>query len=392
MKIKNMLLKKIIFFINIFVVFQVLGFKVNTKIAYGYEGTEIVYFFSPTCGSCVDVSNYLNDLQKEVNNIKVNKYNIFDQENKELLLDYCLAYQTTEEKSGVVPIVFVGDKYLFGEEEIVNNLRELLEDDKVDETLSKEYVLDNYKSKGISKSLNFVQVSLSALLNGLNPCSFTMFMILLMLLSNKSKTILKVGLSFCFGKILAFLLIGSVLYNLLGNLNNSIIIIITKIVIIIIYFVLVILNINDIIMIRRNKQENLKAQLPSKFRKFNHKVINYYTKRFTGRPFEVISGVILGMVIASNEFLCTGQIYLSTIVSEIQSNSIKHENMIIYLLLYSIICTLPLILVVLFLYKGKKAFEISLFFTNNIIYIKMLYVVFFTIFTIYMIMDFLKYY
>ena len=87
---------------------------------------------------------------------------------------------------------------------------------------------------------------------------------------------------------------------------------------------------------------------------------------------------MVGMIIGSTEFLCSGQIYLSSIVTIIQSESIMFSKAIIYLGIYSAVCILPMILIVLLIDFGKKTFEISKIFVNKIMYIKLSYIVLFT--------------
>ena len=83
---------------------------------------DIYYFFSSTCSSCKKTSNYLEEIKGKYNNINIKKYNIYDENNKKYLYSYCKEYNVNKEDIGLVPIVFVRDKYILDYGNIENNI------------------------------------------------------------------------------------------------------------------------------------------------------------------------------------------------------------------------------------------------------------------------------
>lgn len=143
-----------------------------------------------------------------------------------------------------------------------------------------------------------------------------------------------------------------------------------------------IVNIHDFIVIKKNKMGKIKAQLPTSVKKVNHKIIKKFIDKFMDSPICVIITIFTGMIIASTEFLCSGQLYLSTIVAVIQNNADGFIIALGYLTLYSVICTVPLIVVLVLLSKGIKEFEVSLFIINHLAIIKIMYAIVFILMAI----------
>jgi cytochrome c biogenesis protein CcdA len=349
---------------------------------------EILYFYSPTCSSCAKVSEYLESVEEKYNNIEIRRYNIYDSDNKTYLMSYCKAYSVAGDEAGLVPIIFVRDRFLIDEDKIINQLEKIILDTGAGETNILDFRQSDYKiNDALNNPLSFIEVSAAALVNGLNPCSFSMIMFLIILIGNKSKSILRIGISFCIGKMLAFILIGSICYQFMKLLSNVYIINIVNVLFVIIFLLLAGLNIYDFIMIKLNKFGKIKVQLPTKFRKVNHTIIRKFIGNFIDSKFVLPFSALLGMIIASTEFLCSGQLYLSTIVTIIQADSSQITKTMILLIEYSIVYTIPLLLVVIVMAKGMREIELSTLVTNNLYRIKLVYAVMFLLMAIIMIIN-----
>ncbi|WP_066717088.1 hypothetical protein [Clostridium sp. Marseille-P299] len=231
--------------------------NVSEAASNGIEKT-IIYFYSPTCSSCIDVKNYFKGLNDDINIIS---YDITENNNKALLNSYCEYYKVAEGKFGVVPIVFVSEGYLFGREEIEEKLIDILENKySINTPLLKE---GNYNHDiKTFESINAVTIVIAGIVNGLNPCSLSMLIFLLSLSSSKKEKIVKVGISFILGKFIGFLLLGVVFFNMLNSINFMLISVITKYIIVIFCLLFIILNIYDYIVIKKNKYEKIKLKLP----------------------------------------------------------------------------------------------------------------------------------
>jgi hypothetical protein len=69
----------------------------------------------------------------------------------------------------------------------------------------------------------------------------------------------------------------------------------------------------------------------------------------------------LGLAVSAGEFLCTGQIYLATILYLLRANPGGRPLALAALLCYTLAASLPPALLVLFCYKGKQALALSEF-------------------------------
>lgn len=313
------------------------------------------------------------------------KYNIYDDNNKKYLEAYCKEYNVDKDKVGLVPMIFIRDKYILDYDNIEKKLENYI-CNRTSSTKKLDYntVIKNFESKKIS-SISIIQVIMAALINGINPCSISMILFLLILLNNKSKALLKMGLGFCMGKVLVSFLIGTVLYRFFRYMSSFYIINIVNVIFTVLFIVLFVINMYDYIVVKQGKYGKIKAQLPTKFRKINHNVIKNTIEKFIDSKWIILICIILGGIVSCTEFLCAGQLYLSTIVTVINSNSGGVMQAIMYLLVYCIMCVMPLVVIVLIMAKGVKEIEVSTFFTEHIDKIKLIYACTFFIMAIYMI-------
>lgn len=354
------------------------------------ETLDIYYFYSSTCSSCEKTSKYIKKLESRYDFINVRKLNIYDKKNEELLNAYCKEYRVEKEEVGLVPIIFVRDKYLLEYKNIKNELEKYICSKTSIPTRNIRYkeVVKNDEIEGW-KSINFIKVILAALINGINPCSISMLLFLLILLNNKSKSMLKMGLSFCIGKVVSSFLIGTILYKILKYLSSYVIIDIVNIIFICLFIFLASVNIYDYIVVKHHEYGKIKAQLPTGFRKFNHSITKNTINKFLKSKWILLACMVLGAIVAFTEFLCSGQIYLSTIVAIIHTDAGNTVQGLIYLLLYCVVCILPLVFIIFLMSKGIKEIEVSTFFTEHLDLIKLLYAVVFLAVAIYMIVQML---
>lgn len=349
---------------------------------------DIYYFYSNTCSNCEKTSKYIKRLEDKYDNINIKKYNIYDKKNENYLYAYNKAYGVKKEEYGLVPIVFVKDKYLLEYKNIMNGLEKYIcsKTNIPTKNISYKEAEKNDEIEGW-KSINFIKVILAALVNGINPCSISMLLFLLILLNNKSKSLLKMGLCFCVGKVVSSFLIGTILFKLLKYLSSYVIVDIVNVVFICLFIFLAFVNIYDYVVVKHHEYGKIKAQLPTGFRKFNHSITRNTINKFLKSKWILLACMVLGAIVAFTEFLCSGQIYLSTIVAIIHTNAGNTVQGLIYLLLYCVVCILPLVFIIFLMSKGIKEIEVSTFFTEHLDLIKLLYAAVFLAVAIYMIVQ-----
>ncbi len=170
--------------------------------------SKIDFFYSQSCPHCAKEKAFLNDLEKEHSEVKINKLLIT--ENVELLKKKYREYKVPQKEWGLVPITFIGENYFLGfneeiEKKIENCLREICPDKNISQKTSIPIIGEiepaNYSLPALAVILGFF--------DGFNVCSLgALVMILgLVLALKKRKKIL------AFGGL--FILTTAVIYGLL---------------------------------------------------------------------------------------------------------------------------------------------------------------------------------
>lgn len=346
--------------------------------------TKIMYFYVPLCAECEDVESFFDDLDPSYNvaydgqlinsQVIITKLNVSEIENLNLLRTYISKFGVPEERQQV-PIIFIGDKYLFGIEEIKGNLKNLI--------LSGEGLFTPKFNEAAEDSVNidddltkydFAGVITAGLVNGVNPCSISMLLFLFSTIASKGLTTIKIGLSFIIGRFVTYFLLGTLFFNLLLTLDAEVMRYIEwifKSILIMIILFLVVFNIRDYFAAKSEKYDKIKLQLPVALRRMNHKWIKFFMSVKNPRLLTAM-GFILGIIISIGEFLCTGQIYLLTLVYIMRISPQFDAMTILSFLLYGLALIVPMLLLLFIIHKGKEVFEISEVVRKNFQYIKLL--------------------
>jgi len=126
----------------------------------------------------------------------------------------------------------------------------------------------------------------------------------------------------------------------------------------------------EAINIRRGKgiaDSSMKLRLPGKLR---WKIYDIITK-YSVSKYLIIAAFLMGFFITLIEFVCTGQIYLPTIIYILGQPGL-HVRGIFYLLLYCTLFVLPLFLIFGLFYFGFDVDRIEQIFRGKIFIVKIL--------------------
>lgn len=345
---------------------------------------EAVYFYSSTCDTCKKTDEFLEKIEVENPNLIIRKYNIYEVANYDLLVEYGKVYQVPEEKKGFAPSLYISDQVLIGAE-IEHDLEEkiknyaqgpattILNDAEGENTLEGKNI---WGQIGAAIGLGFV--------NGLSPCSLSIFLFLLSLLLVSREQMMKCGMSFLLGKTVMFFLLGTVLYNVMNSINMTAFSKWMNVLMILFAVCFAILNLVDFFKARAEKYGEMNLQLPKKVKKMNYAMLKWGNQFSTAKwGAAILFGI--GLIVATGEFLCTGQIYLSSIVIMVQKGT---DGMIPTMLLaiYSISFVLPLFILMLLVYFGKKVFGMSEAVLDKIPWIKLISAILFVGMALYLIL------
>jgi Cytochrome c biogenesis protein len=350
------------------------------------EKIKMVYFYISVCGNCNEAEKSINEVYEAVKatgkDIKPDLllYNIESKQNFELFQEYSDAYNVPESKRHA-PIVFIGDGYYAGKDEIREGLRnELLKEHIPEVKTLKPTGYDEDKVRDKFLDYKLFSIIAAGLVSGFNPCSLSMLLLLVSMLISKKSNIIYMGLAFCTGKFITYLLLGTILYSVLSSLHGSWFGILTKVLLATFAILISFLSIKDYFAAKDERYEKIKNQLPLRIRKFNHAWIKKITS-VNGNILLFIMCFLLGIIISFGEFLCTGQIYIATIAYMIQNQAAYALQAFFYLLVYDVAFMIPLVTVTVVVEKGKAIFDISEMLRKALPVIKLVTAVLFIVFT-----------
>jgi thiol-disulfide isomerase/thioredoxin len=370
-----MKIKLLIIILTIFVLMS----NINV---FGYaKDTDVIFFYLPSCTSCREIKEHINDLKSKYPDVNVIGYDISINTNNELFLLYNTEYSVSSSDSMQVPMIFVKNKYFEGKKDIKDGLEKIINNDDSTKTLLL-YPEESKKVANSNPNVKFFSFMLAALINGLNPCSLSMFLFLFTVITLKKNEILKITLSFSIAKFIMYFLLGILIYYSVVRLNLLWFSYAIKIMAILLIAFLIIMNINDFLNAQKGNIKGIKLQLPKKLRKMNHNIIKTLSSVMDSKTI-ILTSFILGLIISIGEFMCTGQIYMVSIFSVMN----MQLNIYLYFLIYDLIFVLPLVIIGLVIYKGKGIISISDFLGRNIKIVKLLNIIVFSIFLFYILME-----
>ena len=350
----------------------------------GSQVVQVSYFYISACPSCHDAEEYLaavsdrcaSVLKKKKIDLLINKYNTAEGENLNLLQTYLKEYAVPEKEKDL-PVVFFGETYISGEKAI----KARFEKDLLDLKPGVSNVPGKVKSDGNAAFQNFSSFRVLSTLavgfaNGLTPCSLSMLLFFISLLLARDFNVIKMGLLYCAGKFATYLLLGTLLFKTLGNINTGWLGSVVKILMLGAVVIFICLNAMDFMAAKSERYDRIRLQLPARVRGLNHKWIKAVSNADNPAALLWIS-LLLGVLTSIGEFLCTGQIYLTTILYVLHSNTELNIRAFLYFIEYNLAFIAPLVIITLIISKGRELLDVSEFIRKNMHYIKLVNIIVF---------------
>ncbi len=353
------------------------------------NSSYFVYFYTSSCKDCNNTQDFLKTLstdyeleisgKTEKSRLVIDRRNITQDNNLILLQQLFELYDVPEDKREV-PVMFYSKGYISGYDHIKENLeKEIISGEALDFNYS---LLDKeINVKGLI-SQNTPGIFLTGLINGINPCSISMLFLLLSLVISKKANILKFGFSYIAGKMVAYFSFGITAYNIINVVDSAAFRNVqygVSILMILLSVILALLNFRDAYWAKKEIYNNVKMQLPGPLRKYNHRIIAFFAEKADSRLAVVII-FLLGAIISLGEFLCTGQIYVATIVYLVQNTSGLTGITVFSFVLYVLAASIPLIILVILVNRTKQLLLVSEFVRKHLPVIKIIFGVTFLIF------------
>jgi cytochrome c biogenesis protein CcdA len=375
----------IIFFINLLAMQPVYASNES-------NGVELNYFYISACAACHDVDEYLVSVSdqcypkiKEKNEeLYIYKYNTSEEDNLNLLEKFYDAYKVPE-KDRTLPVVFFGSSYISGEKEIKLRLENELPEAEPGSPVKKNVKSGSNEVLGNFEGLRPVSSFVTGFINGLTPCSLSMLLFFISLLIARNVSIIRMGLLYCAGKFITYLFLGTLLFKTLGSINAGWLGIAVKSLMLVAILIFIILNAMDFFAARSERYEKIKLQLPVRLRGFNHRWIKAVSAFDSPASLAGFS-LLLGAVTSVGEFLCTGQLYLTTILYALHSQTSLNMKALIYFMEYNLAFITPLLIITFIISRGKGILDVSEFIRRNMHIIKLINIIVFLAFGLYLVL------
>ncbi len=288
------------------------------------------------------------------------------------------------------PVLFIGNNIYQGETEIKGNLEEEIvytvknssyrPVQKASTLSSESSTSGKVKSDSLVFNTAAITVLAAGLVDGINPCAFTVLLFFFSYLSLRRKSyngFLKAGITFISAVFLTYILIGFGFYSFLSAIFDfGKIRFIIRISVTLMTMIFAFLSFADYFNIKNGMSGKIILKLPDSINKQIHSAVRSGLREsaFTAAVF------LTGIIVSFMELACTGQIYLPSIVYILRTENFNSGLRL--LLLYNTGFILPLCSVFIMLSTGIKSEKISLFFSRNMIYTKLLIALVFIILSV----------
>jgi cytochrome c biogenesis protein CcdA len=321
----------------------------------------LLYLYKVGCQKCARQERELESLRAKLPKLVVERYDIGTPEGQVMRQRVLRHFNLpSEETRSFAPAVIWQTGYIEGapapEEELLTALS------KDNASSAKQFWQEadaSEDARSWSKVLEhatWLTITLAGLADGINPCAFATVIFLisyLLYLKRGRRYVLGVGLSFCFGVFLTYLLFGFGLSYFVNYLNHYPTI---KTVLYgafaLLGIIFAILHLRDAIRYRcTGKASDMDMGLNAGAHRKIHERIKRWTNHTGWLAFPM--AVILGAVVSSLELVCTGQIYLPVLMAV--NSAGFNLKACAWLLLYNLAFIIPLVAVTLCVFWGAGA-------------------------------------
>ncbi|MFA5314330.1 MAG: hypothetical protein WC409_00100 [Candidatus Omnitrophota bacterium] len=329
---------------------------------------EVKVFHQPHCMACVKL---LHDVippmaEKFGGRVRWTYLDILQRENYEIFLQL---EKDLGKKLGT-PTVVVGRRVLIGLADNADHLESIIEGQlggSGAETLPLRAgvnILEHFRSFG-----PFAVIG-AGLVDGINPCAFTVivfFVSFLSLMGYRRREMLLIGCAYILAVFLTYLAIGLGLFNVLYRLDA--VFWLSKG----LYFLVGALSVflgclavRDYLYYKRTgRTDDMALQLPRIVKNKIHAIVGMYYRKGTGERKKAMGGLfvsalVVGFLISVLEAVCTGQLYLPTIVIVLREGSMR-VRALFYLFVYNFMFIIPLVVVLALALIGATSRDFEAF-------------------------------
>ena len=325
----------------------------------------LAFFNKYGCKVCERVTYLMSYLKIKYPSLTIREFSLADDNNSVLYEALARKYHIPENKRLIPATLIIGQDYLQQQQITLTRVEALIEKYRAQGTATPWEAVSSAEltaaRAGILQrfnTLSIITVACAGLLDGVNPCAFSTLIFLvtyLLYLKKGRKEIMLVGWAFTVGNFMAYFLMGLGTYHLIGVLSrNHILSMVVNLLISLSVILFGILSFGDYMKARKARFADASLQLPRILKQRVHHIIreNYSASYHASAAFAA------GFLIALMQVVCTGQVYLPTITFILHQTS-QHGVGLLYLLLFNIMCIVPLVAVFTFAYFGATSQQLT---------------------------------
>lgn len=344
------------------------------------QKVDYVMFVSPTCVHCKHFENEYLPVLKEKYKDTVNfiLYDVSKDGNNLILQETAKAYG----QRPAYPTVVVGNTYLVGyPNEIRTYSASAIEKARLLGRKTQVYQPRQDARTAFTK-ITFWAIIGAGLVDGINPCAFAVIIFFISFLTVYKYTrreIIVVGASYCAAVFVAYVLIGLGLFQFLYAMKGFYWVIKGfYILTALLCFAFFALALYDFWIYQKTKKsEKMLLQLPQNLKVRVHKIMHFFLQDKKDSLWRLtLAALAVGFCVSLVEAVCTGQVYLPTVVLIMQDPAFRLRA-VMYLLLYNLMFIVPLVVVFALALMGCESKRFNDFFKKHLGLTKLLFCVVF---------------
>jgi cytochrome c biogenesis protein CcdA len=337
----------------------------------------IHFFGSSTCGECLEIKEALLTplVQRNADKLELKTYDLDDTATLKVLSPMEKAYGVTAPSPQEL---FLPDTALLGYKAIMASAETLIQERLRDPArwTPRRPAGDTAKEADLLRErvaqFTFLGVTAAGMVDGINPCAIATIIFLISFLATQKRSrreILAIGMAFTATVYLTYLMLGVGAFRVLTLLEGY------RIVSEVIRWSAVafaggvsLYTFRDaIVFARTGKTQDIKVQLPKALKLQIHKIISGNISRTS----LVFGAIVTGFLVTLLEAVCTGQVYLPTIILMTRNAGLKLQGWL-YLVYYNVLFVLPLLIIMVMAYYGLKWSDLSKATQKHMVLIKIL--------------------
>lgn len=341
---------------------------------------QIDFFYEPGCHACEKIqTELLPEVEKRFpGDCKIQTHDIGIEANFLCLLqmEYELGY-TDPERAYLI----VNRQYAYGpapsNEEFFDRIASLL---KQETACPAPVPVSPGLAKKRFSGFTIPAVAAAGLLDGINPCAIStlvFFMSLLAVSRVRKRQLILLGISFCAASFLTYLALGFGLFRVLHLFSGfTVLRTVVERSLAAVLVVLAALSVRDAIRFRKSgRAGDVSLQLSTGMKKRIHGVMRHGL----GSTSIFLGGLLIGTAVTALESVCTGQVYVPTLVLILKDSAFSESRAWLLLLLYNILFILPLVTVFIAVYFGLQTESLLAWSRRNVVSAKLMLGLFFVL-------------